>query len=136
MELDLSEAVAAFKIGWERADKAGLSGHRTEAGMAAAAPFITDQVLEAIADGLHQAFPVVVPPVIVPKPPLGDDIYNLQAEAAGHSAYGYWELARNCEVIHPYGGNNWRPAKPAGRHEHWIDGANISAIDNYSDEDD
>ena len=47
--MDLTEAVAAFKAAWEAADKDpkyNQVGHRTEAGMAAAFPFIAAQAFD------------------------------------------------------------------------------------------
>ena len=47
-DIDLTEAVEAFKGAWERADAEGSAGHRVEAGLEAALPAIREQLAQQI----------------------------------------------------------------------------------------
>jgi hypothetical protein len=46
--IDLTKAVAAFKAAWTLADSEGKAGHRTEAGMLAAAALVEAAVRESV----------------------------------------------------------------------------------------
>lgn len=80
-EQTLASAVKAFQAAWLRADAEGKSGHRTEAGIRAAAPIIAapawDEGYEACVDDTeHRSGP---PGPCGPSDPTPNPFHGLEA---------------------------------------------------------